>query len=60
VQLTAAPAGSRPTRLTFGPAIAPTGDAFTGQTAVTEAYDTVFARACVRAACGYGSIATGS
>ena len=57
VDLVAAPAGSRPTRLTFDTLANVEGDAFTGQVTVTETDDTVYAIACVRALCGYGSVA---
>jgi choice-of-anchor B domain-containing protein len=59
VEMVAAPAGSRPTRLTFDTLAQLEDGAFTGQIAVDATNDTIYALACVRAACGYGSVASG-
>lgn len=56
VELVAAPAGTRPTRLAFDTLAEVEGDAFRGEVPVGEAGGTIYARACVRAACGYGSL----
>ena len=57
VQLAVARAGERPTRLTYGPAVNLDEGTFAGQVGgVTDASNTVYARACARVSCGYTSL----